>query len=82
MTLLTSFTGDCHHRSPYLYKGNPVGSLFQGHTRSYQTQILHFSYLGVIIWKCSHSLLLHEDALKFWGNLNRIEKREAEPRKK
>ena len=82
MTLLTSVRGDCHHRSPYLYKGSPVGSLFQGHTRSCQTQILCFSSPNIIIWKCLHSLLLHEDALKFLGNLNRIKKREVEVRKK
>lgn len=78
VTLLTSW----HHRSSHLYKGNPVGSLFQGHPRSWQIKILHVSFPSIIVWKCLHSLLLHEDAMKFLGNLNRIKKREVETRKK
>ena len=78
MTWLTSFTSDRHHRAPYLYKGSPVGSLFQGPTRSCQIQIFHFSYPSIIVWKRLHSLLLQEDSLKFLGNLNRMEKREAQ----
>lgn len=44
--------------------------------------MLSFGYPSIIVWKCLHSLLLHEDALKFLGHLNKIEKREAEPPKK
>ena len=69
--------GHCHRGFSYLYEGNPVGSLFQDHPRSCQTQTLHFSFPNIIVQKHLHSLLLYEDALKFWGNLNRIERVEA-----
>lgn len=81
VTLPTSPPGRRRHRSSYLYEGNPAGSLFEGHTWSCQAKILYFSFPSIIVWKCLHSLLLHEDALKFLGNLNRIKKRKAETRR-